>query len=149
MPSALDSLPSLYAAACNGNDSALSFVIAFNKYAHGIDDIIDGDMTDKEEIIKVFVQGNIVFGHPFYLANITRLQPVYMLCASAYADSVKWGGSDKDGQRSMADVLRFVGNEMLFAVALICGGYELLRAISPAIRERSWLDHHDEKGEPK
>lgn len=150
MPSASDSLSSLFVHACNGNESALQFLVLFNQYAHGIDDVIDsardGAPKDPEFVLSTFAMGCNVFSHPFYQANIVRLQPVVYLITSAYADSVKWEKSDRDGLRRTADVLRFCGNEMVFAIAVICGGYEHLRTISPALREKSWDGHHSSDG---
>jgi hypothetical protein len=141
-----DNYQSLVLEACNGNEAGFAFLALWNQYVHAIDDIVDGQATP-ETTITTFACAANVFSHPFYLANRAALYAVVMLVANAYADSVSWEKSDRDGQRTMSDVLRFAGNEMLFAVALICGGYAHLRKISPVVRERSWLDHHNDKGE--
>lgn len=139
----------LYDSVCCGNRDALMFVFHWGIYCHGIDDIIDGNpsMQKSEEIISAFAQANVLYSLPFYRDNWSRLQPVVMLVTNAYADSVSFEGSEEAGKKTMSDVLRFAGNEMLFAVALICGGYAHMRKLSAEIRENSWRDHHNEQGE--
>jgi hypothetical protein len=140
----------LYDHVCCGNPEALRFLFNWNLFCHGIDDIIDDTKrTDPEEVIAAFAQANIVYSLPFYQANAARLQTTIMLVTNAYADSVAWEKSPNKGHQSMADVLRFAGNEMVFAVALICGGYRHMRAISASVREFSWDTHHTETGEAK
>jgi hypothetical protein len=132
-----------------GNADALKFIFHWNLYCHGIDDIVDGSlaMRDPEQVVGLFAEANLLYTLPFYRANWERLQSVVMLITNAYADSVMWEDSYDKGQRTMADVLRFAGNEMLFAVALICGGYQHMRRVSAKLRNQSWQDHHDQHGE--
>ena len=141
----------LYAEVCSGNTDAFLFVCLWAVYVHAIDDIIDGEkhMQSAESILEVFAQANILFTQPFYRQHAEELQMVVMKATNAYADSVALEKSADKGLRKMADVLRFAGNEMLFAVALICGGFQHMSQLSPRIREMSWAAHHDENGAPK
>jgi hypothetical protein len=135
---------------CCGNPDALRFLMHWNLFCHGVDDLIDmEDRPCPEDVISTFSQANILFTQPFYQANFARLQTTVMLSANAYADSVAWEKSPDKGHRILADVIRSYGNEMFMAVALICGGYQHMRRISQKVRDHSWKAHHDENGEPK
>lgn len=151
MTSSYRELGLLYDEACCGNREAMIFVIHWNLYCHGIDDIIDGEDSVKpqESVLAVFSEANVLYTLPFYREHWMKLQTVVQLVTNAYADSVAWEGDGSRDRRTMADVLRFAGNEMIFAVALICGGYANMRRISGRIREQSWKDHHNERGEIK
>ena len=136
-----------------GNADALRFLMHFCAYAHAIDDIIDDLWAKKDvppaRILDTFAQANILYSQPFYQANTASLQPVVMLVTNAYADSVEWEQRGTgEGEKRMADVRRFAGNEMLLAVALVCGGYKAMRELSPIIYNRSWREHHDAAGQP-
>jgi hypothetical protein len=136
-----------YSEVCCGNRDAERFIAQWNLFVHGIDDIIDTGNASAEEIISVFAQANVVYSQQFYRDHYLTLQPVILLITNAYADSVLWEKRGTEGQKKMADVLRFAGNEILFAVALICGGYQHMRSVSAGIRDKSWKTHHNNQGE--
>lgn len=118
-------------------------------YCHQIDDLIDNredgkPTTTPEQILKIPVNALLLYNHPFYMVHREMLMPVVLLVTNAYADSVAWEKSPSASERAIADVIRCCGNEMFFMVALICGGYEHMRRLSPRIREHSWhLQHTD------
>lgn len=136
----------LYNEVTCGNSDALTFLLHWHAYCHGIDDIVD-EGGNAEQVLAAFAEANLLYTLPFYQSNFSKLQTTVMLITNAYADSVAWERSDRVGRRRMADVLRFCGNEMVLAVALICGGFKHMRAMSPILRENSWFTHHDESGE--
>lgn len=142
----------LYRLACVGNAEAMAFLCEWNRWIHAIDDIVDdaraGRPRGAEDTIAAFAASVYVFSHPFYRAHAATLQPVALLVANAYADSVGWEAAEEAGQRTMADVLRLAGQEMIFAVALVVGGYAHLRKVSAAVRSNSWAEHHTEDGKP-
>lgn len=120
-------------------------------YCHSIDDLLDtrfdGRPTmDTEEILKIPIYALLLYNSPFYMAHREALCPVVFLVTNAYGDTVKFEGSAGRHTRAIADVIRCCGNEMFFAVALICGGYDHMRKLSPVIRERSWIIQHTEEG---
>lgn len=150
MTSSESKIIKLYDEVTLGNSDALRFLFHWNLFCHAIDDLIDGpDRAEPEDVVSAFAEANVLYTLPFYQANCIKLQTTVMLITNSYADSIGWEKSEKDGHRKMADVLRFAGNEMVFAVALICGGYQHMRRVSAGIRERSWMDHHKETGEAK
>lgn len=142
-------LTGLFDEICCGNPDALRFVMHWNLFCHGVDDIVDMPefRESPEQIVSVFAEANVLFTLPFYQANFAKLQTTVMLVANAYADSVAWEKSSELHQQRLSDVLRSYGNEMLIAIALICGGYQHMRRMSPKIRERSWADQHGANGE--
>ena len=135
---------------CCGNVQAKEFCHLWFQYCHGIDDLIDLGVptVTHEQILELFIMANVIYSSEFYTAHRTILQPVVMLVTNAYADVVKWEKSDINRRRRMADVLRCCGNEMFFAVAMICGGWKHLRSLSARLRERSWELQHDANDEP-
>lgn len=138
---------------CRGDMSAMTFCDLWFNYCHGIDDLIDtmedGRPTMKPEaILKLFGIAATLYNCPFYVRNQAALFMPVLTITNAYADSVAWEKSSVSRRRKIADVLRCCGNEMFFVVALIVGGWQHMRDLSPKIRERSWVLQHDENDNP-
>ena len=134
--------------ACLGDREAMDFLLLWNRYVHEIDDILDGDADSAEDILRTFARAAMLYSHPFYLKNIAALRQVVLIVTNAYADSVAWEKSGVEWKRNWADHNRHAGLEMVLAVAMILGGYDHARAISPEQREICQHDHHDQDGEP-
>lgn len=132
---------------CN-NESAAEFLRLWRTYVHGIDDIIDGDITKHEQIIEVFMQAAFVYNHPFFVANRVNLLQLVVNCTNAYADSVLFEKASEDWKRQFADHYRHFAAEMVLAIAFLCGGYSHMREASIQLREICWKEHHDQKGNP-
>jgi hypothetical protein len=129
---------------CLGNSDAMDFCNSWFIYCHAIDDLIDDNERPKpERLLEVFIQANVLFSCAFYVAFHVSLQPIVLLITNAYADSVAWEASPEPHRRAIADVIRCCGNDMFFAVAMICGGWKHARSLSPRIRERSWILQHE------
>lgn len=126
----------------NGNASAAEFLCLWALYCHAIDDVVDGDTKDAEGVIRSFTLAPLVFGHPFYIENISALRVVTLLVSNMYADGEAWKSADEHWRRQFADSYRHAGNEMVFAVALICGGYEHLRSVSEMQRTICYDTQH-------
>lgn len=138
----------IYKQAANGNMDALAFLMGWNHYSHGIDDVIDNEVKDYEFFLQVLAYANTLYSCPFYQKHVQKLQPIIRQVTSRYADSVRMEKSDKAWEKQWADTLRFCGNDLVEAVAEITGGYDLLRKVSPLLRECSWKDHHNELEQP-
>lgn len=134
--------------ACKGNAEAMDFLGLWRSYVHRIDDMMDGDETNKQEWLGTFALAAILFSHPFYLRNLAALRQLVLNCTNAYADSFMWEQSPVEWQRGFADHYRHFGAEMVLAVAGICGGYEHMRSISPELRTVCWAEHHTAEGLP-
>lgn len=127
---------------CCGNVEAMEFVRMWARYAHEVDDIIDGDRVEAEEILSTFALAILLYSHPFYLRNMVHLRAVLLNITSMYADTVQWERGDVGWKAVVADALRCCGNEVTFAVAMICGGYDHVRTISAKHRELCWRNQH-------
>ena len=142
----------LYQEIACGNRDAEMFLYHWTLFAHGIDDIIDdyrdGKPVAAEQFIGVMAQSCMAYTLPFYQQHSARLQPVVMAVTNMYADSVKWERSGDPKFEAIADGIRSCGNELLSAVALICGGYAHMRRMSPKLRHRSYEIQHDNAGNP-
>jgi len=131
---------------CLGNQEAETFLALWGAYVHAIDDIVDGDTTSKESIIRAFAQAAVLYSSPFYRQHCDRLQLIVLLVTSTYADSVHWEGSKEEWKRQYSDVMRHAGAEMLRATLLICGGYDHLRQFSAELHAANYYQHHDDAG---
>jgi len=138
----------IYKLAANENLEALAFLMAFNHYCHETDDLMDNPEKDYEKFLTILAYANVLYSCPFYQKNVQKLQPIIRQVTSRYADSVRMEKSEKAWEKQWADTLRFCGNDLVETVAEITGGYELLRKVSPLLRECSWKDHHNELAQP-
>lgn len=130
-----------------GNESAAAFLRLWRSYVHGIDDIIDGDISTPEDVLNVFMQAAFVYSHPFYLENLRELRQLVVNCTNAYADSVLWEKHTEEWKRQFSDHYRHFAAEMVLAIAFICGGYPHMRSVSAVLRTVCWTEHHNSKGE--
>lgn len=134
---------------CLGDEEAMHFLLTWAEYCHALDDIVDGDRTDPEHIIRTAGMLPVVlFTHSFFLRSVqiaSALRQVALLVANTYADSVAWERSASEWKRRHADVMRHAGNEMVFAVAQIVGGYDHARKLSAAQREVCYFSQHNEQ----
>ena len=135
----------LYEQAANGNADALLFLMAFHVYCHAIDDLIDGDLEKSaENILDILMQANVLYSTPFYQAHSIRLGGIIASITNTYADSVAWEKSDEPWKKSVADVIRQCGNDMVLAVAAITSGYRGMRNLSLRLREFAYKNQHQE-----
>jgi hypothetical protein len=132
---------------CCGQPDAMDFLAHYwSPYVHEIDDFMDGDRTDKRDLLKTFARAAMLYSHPFYLKHLTALRAVVLNVTVTYADSVDWEKSNEGWKRDWADHNRHAGMDMVLAVAAICGGYEHAFAISQEQRAICWHEHHDREG---
>jgi hypothetical protein len=138
----------LIAQAANGNAQAREFLVLWNLYCHEIDDLVDGPTRPTpERLIAAFAKAAVLYSHEFWILHHRTLLPVVLLVTNSYADSVEMESMEGWPAR-VADVIRCAGNEMICAVALLTGGYEHMRTLSPRLRAASHYEHHDQEGMP-
>lgn len=114
---------------CCGDREAMDFLGLWARYCHEIDDIVDGARTDKQAILSTFALAMMVYSHPFYLRNLMELRAIALMVGVLYGDSVAW--EDENGWRKeFSKVYRHAANEMVLAVAVICGGYDHARSVA-------------------
>lgn len=138
---------------CKGDRAAVEFCSLWYAYCHAIDDLVDEKVDGRptlsnEKIIQIFANAALLYNCPFFVRNREHLFPIVLMVTNQYADSVAWEKSPLAHRRTIADVLRCCGDEMFFMVAMICGGYEHMRAVSGRIRDRDWILQHDANGNP-
>lgn len=138
---------------CRGNKEAEYFCHLFYLYAHAIDDVIDtkedGRPTmSNEKIIAIFANAALLYNSPFYLKHRDILFPMMLHVTNLYAQSVAWEKSPLPSRRTMADVHRCCGDDVFYMVALLCGGYEHMRALTGKIMETDYDLQHDAQGRP-
>lgn len=138
-----------YEMASAGDQDAMNFLRLFHAYSHSIDDLLDLKQFNPETLLKVLANANIVYSSPFYSRHAHRLHLVIANVTNAFADSIAWARSRDEWKKQWADTLRFSGNEMVLAVAMICGGFGLMRQMSPLLKELSWQCHHGEGEKPE
>jgi hypothetical protein len=123
-----------------GNESAAEFLTLWRSYVHDIDDLVDGDKTGAEFLLRTFLSAAFIYTHPFFLANLPALRQVIINCTNAYADTAAWEKAP-DWRREFSDHYRHFGVEMVLAVAFICGGYDHMRQASPLLRSLCQAEH--------
>jgi hypothetical protein len=134
---------------CKGNKDAEAFLHSYRLAAHQIDDVIDPPPVTTEFISRTFMAVVTLFGtNQFYCDNRAFLYPLIITGLNCYATSVEWEKSSQLHHQRMADMLRSSGNMVLMFVALMCGGVEHMREMTPIILELSWKLHHDKDGNP-
>lgn len=135
------------------DEDALTWVLAFNTYAHAIDDIIDGDippksLNDKEFVVRTFEFAAIIYSHIFYQRNQHILYSLVKMVTNTYMDSLHLEQSPEAWKQKYADVLRQSTNELVLACIEIVGGYNKRREASLSLREIAYHAHHTVEGTP-
>lgn len=131
---------------CLGNQEAMAFVLLWLDYVHLLDDLVDDDVTAKEEMLRSYIVALEIYTHPFFVRNAAGLKQLVVNVTNLYADSVAWEKSPSRWRSDFADVARHAGNEVILAIAYICGGYAHLRRISPELRYVAGADDRNRKG---
>jgi hypothetical protein len=137
-----------YQLVANGNTAGLDFLTRFHAYMHEIDDIIDERDWNNERVLKCFASACLLYSHPFYSANRHRLGTAILVATSLYNDANKWERDPALWKRWWADVMRHAGNEVIFAVAQICGGWGHLKSLTAPMMAMSYIYHADKYGTP-
>lgn len=127
---------------------AIAFLLAYCRYCHKIDDIIDEKITNPEFILETTDLACQIFNCNFWRQYAGSLYVTERLINNDYADSVAWEKSQNTWEKNQADVLRNTANQMTFAVILLICGRDALRKLSSKIRTHSHFRHHDSEGKP-
>jgi hypothetical protein len=138
----------LYHQIANGDAAAENFLWLWGCYLRAVDDVIDENKWDPESILDVLILANSFYSHPFYVQNCRTLQLVVMMATNWWADSVKWEKAPEQWKKDWADVLRHSGNEVIIAVAIICGGWTHGRKFSAPLLGMCYVYHADKHGVP-
>ena len=155
-------LAELYRQCVCCDQEAFEFVLAYHEQAHFVDDMVDGDWDGEsgsklphskaawcERVLEMNRREQVLWRMPFYRRHEAALQVVSCLVRSMYANSEAWKHGEHAGLKTLADGLRFAGNLMIEACALLTGGYQHQRDVSAILWRLSWDGHHDGDGIPK
>lgn len=121
-------------AASNGNAQALEFLRVFARRAHWVDDLADGDRSDRDGKFAVYRLAEMeaewlicVSSNPFFLAHRAQLVPAMVLALNAWVDSDAHMGR-------VRDVVKGQWHEVVWLVAWLTGGWNKLRDTSSKFR---------------
>jgi len=141
-------LDEIYKDACCGNEEAYKFICLWNKHCHRVDDFVDNSET-RRAINDILWQQFELCHNLFWKQNEVALIVTTAIVINDYADSIiMTDNEDCKWQKDWGNYLRFSGNQMILAVALICGGYIKMRSVSMKLREWAYNAHHDNEGNP-
>lgn len=137
-----------YATVANGNLSANDWLCQWHDYCHEIDDVIDTPDYAPERVLGLFERANALYTHPFYQLHRAKLSTMILVATSLYSDSNKWEKDAALWKRWWAEVMRHCGNEAIFAVAQICGGYTHMKGLTAPMLAMCYVYHKDKYGTP-
>jgi len=144
-PSAIQELNGIIA---NGVAGAEDFLRLWGCYLRAVDDVCDEQKWEPENILRVLMMACQFYSHPFYVRHVAKLQMPVLIATNLWTDSVRWEKEPEPWKRQWADVLRHSGNEVILAVAMICGGWEGMRRISAPLMAMCYVYHADKHGVP-
>jgi hypothetical protein len=114
-----------------GDQNAANFLAAFQDKAHLLDDVVDHDDRSEADHAKIELNWVLTLAqNPFVRQYADRIVPVLALGLNAWLDSNQMRRSTKKQDRMASDVVKGYYHEVIYLVALICGGYDHMRAMS-------------------
>ena len=125
----------IYELAAGKNFDALNFLNAFDLYFEEIERFVSSPRQDESGFIKILAQTNIIYSMPFYVSNAHLLQVPVVQLFNELADSIAFKTSTEQWKRSMSQFCGIGLSNVVISIALICGGFELCRQISPQVKE--------------
>jgi hypothetical protein len=126
-----------------GNDEALAFLLMWHEYCHLWDDLVDLFMPPPELMMRTAALAIDVYSCPFFLKHSAELRGVAKSITCSYMTSVGWENGDDKWKRQCADVLRHSGNDMVYAVADIVGGWTWRMNVADVLSNRVMLDRNE------
>lgn len=136
-----EQLEAFYRETCQGREDAYAFICAWQTFCSAVDDLNDGDIKGVDALSRTFFVSIQTLTSNFWQQHGRDLYLLSALITNDYIDS-------HNCDVKFRDFLRSNGNQMLMAVAFICGGFDHLRKMSLKIREISYREHHDDRGNP-
>lgn len=125
-----------------GNRDAIAFIASINQVLNIRDDLFDGDRgVSQEEIDKAFWLALIDLPrNNFYRANFAELNPLLASAIQNWHAANIFEASDSENDKHIAFITRSCGIDLLIVSALLVGGYDWCREVTPQIRRFA----HDE-----
>lgn len=121
----------------NGNPHAAGFLLAFVRFCHLLDDVIDKDVPVNDERLAKESLDLIeeLLLNPFVQEHRIVLWPLIVVAFNAWLDANKWENSRNKVLQRDADVLKGVYHEVCWMTARLCGGWEHMRKVTTENRE--------------
>jgi hypothetical protein len=128
-----------FAKVARGDQGAHAACAALYHFAHTIDDLVDQDNKEEctpDHVARVLVEFFAMMAHNrFWQANQSSLLPLVMTAILDWADSMDWQKGGTEQQRQDADVIKGSWHNVIYHIALLCGGFDHARAITREHRE--------------
>jgi hypothetical protein len=123
-----------------GDASARQFVWAYYAFIHVIDDLFDRDVPlDAGTVALAFINyTETVAANPFFQAHRDFLLGLMRAGVLAWADSEEWRARPDVREKLAAEVIKSSYQEVLWAVAGLCGGLVHQRVMTSKYREYDW-----------
>jgi hypothetical protein len=124
-----------------GNIDAENFIQTLGNIAHVWDDLIDKDRTPTdEEINHCFWQALVELPrNRFYQAHFQELQPLVCIAIQNWMAANTLEKEKRSGDLEIAFIIRSSYINIVIHSALLLGGYEWAKAVTPDLR-RFWHD---------
>lgn len=132
--------------AANGNPAGAEFLALWHRLNHEVDDVVDEGKWDSDSILEVLMLACMVYSSAFYRQHAERLSAVVLVATNTWLDSCKWEKDPALWKRRFAEVMRHAGNDVVYTVAMITGGWEHLRKISAPTMAASYIHQKDKHG---
>lgn len=132
-----------YRTLSRGDNDALAFLLLWHEYCHQWDDAVDLFLPDKERLMRVAALAIDVYSCAFYQRHAATLSAIAKHATATFLLSAKWEKDDDKGRRLGADVLRHCGNDMVYAVADLVGGWAWRTQAMDIVWGRVILDRNE------
>lgn len=125
--------------AAKDDPGALSFLTAYARRAHYIDDLVDSPSAPRDVAFEEASWAFELCANQFFLAHREKLLPLMLAGMNAWADS------NRMEPGPIRDVVKGYWHEVIWHVAFIRGGWSHMREVSGRCRE---YDIEHERSEP-
>jgi len=129
--------------AANGNPLAAEFIGRWLCYFRSIEKLAQMEQCEPEKFLNVLAETNLVYSCPYYTQNAAFLTTSVAQMLNDFGDCLAWRAAGEDWQKRMAETFYHAGETMVLQVAVLEGGFSLMRAISPRLREAVQQCHVD------
>lgn len=132
-----------YRQVSRGDLEAFQWLMAWHEYTHEIDDLVDLFLPGPELLMQTLAHAIDLYSLPFYQKHTCALQGVAKTITGTYLISVQWEHADDKWKRTCADILRHAGNDMIYAVAEVVGGWSWRIKTAAILSDRVIQDRNE------
>lgn len=127
--------------------AARECLVAYAKFAHAMDDVIDENKKSPSELLAVTQLHAAFMSTAFYLKYVRVLYPCVVLASIQYDASVAFEQDQSvRWKREAFDILRHSGLNLAIMVVYILGGNEAACEYTKIAYESAYYKHHDKDG---